>query len=412
MVELYDHQVEVLDKIRNGSILCGGVGSGKSITSLAYYYIKNGGKIKYRRLYGEMKNPKDLYIITTAKKRDTLEWDKELANIGLSTNIECNRYSNIVKVDSWNNIKKYENVINSFFIFDEQRVVGYGAWTKAFLKIAKKNNWILLTATPGDTWSDYIPVFIANGFYKNKTEFSREHIMYKRYSTYPIIERYVDTKRLEMYKSKILIEMKYTTEANINNIDILCDYDKIKYRTLVKNRFDFENNEPIESISRMCYLMRKIANSDETRLIAVSNILNTKPKVIIFYNFDYELEMLKDYFSKKIFIAEWNGHKHENVPIQKSAWMYLVQYSAGAEGWNCTYTDTIIFYSQTYSYKTLVQAKGRIDRINTSYSDLYYYHLKSKSSIDISISRALASKKQFNETKSFGSYLEGKTRCI
>ena len=409
MVELYEHQVEVLDKIRNGSILCGGVGSGKSLTSLSYYYICNGGKIKYRRLYSKMK---DLYIITTAKKRDTLEWDKELSNFLLSTDSKVNGYSNKVIVDSWNNIKKYQDVTNSFFIFDEQRVVGYGAWTKAFLKIAKNNRWILLTATPGDTWSDYIPVFIANGFYKNKTQFSREHIMYKRYSTYPIIERYVDTKRLEMYKSKILIEMKYKTEAEIIDIDILCNYDQLKYRQLVKNRFDFEENEPIESVSRLCYLMRKITNSDISRLLAIREIIKTKPKVIIFYNFDYELEMIKDYFSNLIFIAEWNGHKHEQVPIQKRSWMYLVQYNAGAEGWNCVDTNAMIFYSQTYSYKTLVQAKGRIDRLNTPYDKLYYYHLKSRSSIDISITRALSSKKKFNETKTFQNLLAGKTHCI
>ena len=411
-MELYDHQVEVLDKIRNGSILCGGVGSGKSITSLAYYYICNGGKIKYRRLYGRMVEPKDLYIITTAKKRDTLEWDKELANFGMSTDPEANGYSNKIVIDSWNNIQKYADVTGAFFIFDEQRVVGYGAWSKTFIKISRANKWILLTATPGDTWSDYIPVFIANGFYKNKTQFNNEHVMFKRFSTYPIIERYVDVRRLEMYKSKILIEMKYQTEAEINNIDIYCDYDKDKYRALVKNRYDFEKDEPIESVSRLCYLMRKIANSDPSRLIEVSNILNKSPKVIIFYNFDYELDMLKLYFKNKVFIAEWNGHRHDPVPIQKKSWMYLVQYSAGAEGWNCVDTDTIIFYSQTYSYKTLVQSKGRIDRLNTPFDKLYYYHLKSRASIDISISRALASKKQFNETKTFNSLFAKKTCCL
>lgn len=412
MVELYEHQVEVLDKIHNGSILCGGVGSGKSITSLAYYYICNGGKIKYRRLYGEMKDPKDLYIITTAMKRDSLEWEEELAKFGLSTDKKANRYSNIVKVDSWNNIKKYAEITNAFFLFDEQRVVGYGAWAKTFIKIAKRNKWILLTATPGDTWSDYIPVFIANGFYKNKSEFAYRHIMYKRYSTFPIIERYVDEGILEYYRDKILIKMNYQTEANINDIDILCTFDRDKYVTLVKQRYDFEKDEPIETVSRYCFLMRKIVNSDPSRLIAVNNILKTRSKVIIFYNFDYELNAIKEYFKDKIFIAERNGHVHEQVPVQKPAWMYLVQYASGSEAWNCVETDTIIFYSQTYSYRTLMQSKGRIDRLNTPFTDLYYYHLKSKSSIDISIGKALACKKQFNETKSFKNRFEGKTHCI
>ena len=411
MVHLYEYQTEVLDRLHNGSVLVGGVGSGKSITSLAYYYICQKGKIRNGNLYGEMQNPKDLYIITTAKKRDTLEWEKELSNILLSTDPKANGYSNKVVVDSWNNIKKYKEVTNAFFIFDEQRVVGYGTWTKSFLTISKSNRWILLTATPGDTWSDYIPVFIANGFYKNKTEFSRKHIMYKRFSTYPIIDRYVDTKILEYYKKKILIEMDYRTAANLHDIDILCLFDKAKYTELVKNRYDFENDIPIESVSELCYLMRKISNSDPTRLIAVAEILKSKPKVIIFYNFDYELDAIKEFFKNKIYISEWNGHKHERIP-DKDSWIYLVQYTAGAEGWNCTATDTIIFYSQTYSYKTLVQAKGRIDRLNSPYKDLYYYHLKTKSSIDISIGRALASKKKFNESKTFSSLLARKTHCL
>lgn len=411
MVRLFPYQVEVLDKIHNGSILVGGVGSGKSLTSLAYYYIKNGGKIHNGELYSEMKNPKDLYIITTAMKRDTLEWEEELCKLLLSTNPEVNGYSNKVIVDSWNNIKKYKEVKNSFFIFDEQRVVGYGTWAKSFLQIAKHNNWILLTATPGDTWSDYIPVFIANGFYRNKTEFSRQHIMYKRFSSYPVIERYVDTKILEYYKRKILIEMDYQTEATIHDIDIWCDLDKELYRETVKNRYDFENDKPIESVSELCYLMRKITNSDKSRLLAVDNILKSKSKVIIFYNFDYELYAIKEYFQDKIPIAERNGHKHERIPEKKS-WIYLVQYMSGAEGWNCIETDTIIFYSQTYSYRTLVQSKGRIDRLTSPFKDLYYYHLKSKASIDVSIGRALASKKKFNETKSFGHMFATKTRCL
>ena len=411
MVHLYEYQTEVLDRLHNGSVLVGGVGSGKSITSLAYYYICQKGKIKDGNLFGRMQNPLNLYIITTAKKRDTLEWEKELGGFLLSTNEEANGYSNKVVVDSWNNIKKYEDVKNAFFIFDEQRVVGYGTWTKAFLKIAKFNKWILLTATPGDSWSDYIPVFIANGFYKNKTDFSRRHIMYKRYSTYPIIDHYVDTRILEYYKKQILIEMDYRTSAILHDVDILCEFDRDLYKKVVKNRYDFENDQPIESSSKMCYLMRKISNNDKSRLLAVEEILKLKPKAIIFYNFDYELDSIKEYFKDKIAIAEWNGHKHESIPRKKS-WLYLVQYASGAEGWNCTETDTIIFFSQTYSYKGLVQAKGRIDRMNTPYKDLYYYHLKSKSSIDIGIGRTLVNKKTFNETKFMKTAFAKKTHYI
>ena len=170
-INLYPHQQDALSRMKNGCILNGGVGSGKSITGLAYYFTQEGGSIEP---YSPMSNPKDLYIITTAQKRNTMEWEKELSHFLLTTNPEVAYYKNKVIVDSWNNIGKYSNVTDGWFVFDEQRVCGYGAWTKSFLKIAKSNRWILLSATPGDCWLDYVPVFIANGFYKNKTEFTRE----------------------------------------------------------------------------------------------------------------------------------------------------------------------------------------------------------------------------------------------
>ena len=164
-IELRDYQIDAVNRLKNGNILCGGVGSGKSRTALAYYYKENGGIIGSED-YIKMKNPKDLYIITTARKRDTLEWEGEFGPFLITTNPEVAYYDHKVIVDSWNNIQKYVDIKDAFFIFDEQRVVGSGAWGKAFLKIAKVNNWILLSATPGDTWMDYIPVFLANGFYK------------------------------------------------------------------------------------------------------------------------------------------------------------------------------------------------------------------------------------------------------
>ena len=205
---LYDYQKDAINRMSNGCILNGGVGSGKSRTALYYYFTKQGGSVD--KEFIPMNKPKDLYIITTARKRDTFEWEGELSSFLMSTDEkQTKRYGNKIIVDSWNNIKKYAEVKNSFFIFDEQRVIGYGAWTKAFLKIAKSNEWILLSATPGDTWSDYIPVFIANGFYKNKTEFIREHVVYSRFSKYPKIDRYLNTGKLIRLRNKILVDMDF-----------------------------------------------------------------------------------------------------------------------------------------------------------------------------------------------------------
>ena len=397
---LFPYQMEAVKKMRNGCILNGGVGSGKSRTGLYYYFKEQGGSIDPD--YIPMREPKDLYIITTAMKRDTYEWLKELENYKMSVDPSRSQYKNKVVVDSWQVITKYENVENAFFIFDEDRVTGFGVWVKAFLKIAKKNDWIILSATPGDTWEQYIPVFIANGFYKNKTEFAREHIIYSRFTKYPKIDRYVNTGRLIRLRNCILIDMDFDRKTEAHHEDIFCKYDSFKYKEVTKTRWDPYKNEPIQQASGLCYILRRIVNEDESRQKALLDLYKDHPRMIIFYNFDYELEILKNLdYGEDVEIGEWNGHKHQPVPFNRK-WVYLVQYTAGCEGWNCIETDTMVFYSQNYSYKVMAQASGRIDRLNTSYKDLYYYHLKSRSGIDLAIARALNEKKTFNETRWVG----------
>lgn len=398
-MKLRDYQLEAISNMKTGCILNGGVGSGKSLTSLSYYYLQNGGSETFLTggKYKRMKKPKDLYIITTARKRDTMEWEGELAPFLLSVNSDTSTYKNKVIVDSWNNIKKYKEVKGSFFIFDEQRVVGSGEWVKSFLKISKSNEWILLSATPGDTWSDYIPVFIANGFYKNKTEFLREHAVFARFSKFPKVEKWIGTGKLNRYRRSILVDMNFKRKTEQHHEDIYVDYDKITYKDVMKRRWDIWKEEPITNAGGLCYALRRIVNSDQSRAEKLLEIFKEHPKMIVFYNFDYELDILKNlHYGKDVTVAEWNGHKHEPTP-SKGKWVYLVQYTAGAEGWNCITTDTIVFYSQNYSYKIMHQSAGRIDRMNTPFTDLYYYHLKTKSSIDIAIARALHDKKKFNE---------------
>lgn len=397
-IPLYDYQLDAVKRMKNGCILCGGVGSGKSRTSLAYYYVQNGGGVDTED-FVPMKNPRDLYIITTAMKRDKLEWDEELVPFLLSVKPEVNYYTNNVVIDSWNNIKKYSNVNGAFFIFDEDRVCGSGAWVKAFLKIAKRNKWIILSATPGDTWSDYIPVFIANGFYKNRTEFSQEHIVYSRFSKYPKIDRYLGTGKLVRLRNDILVDMDFKRPTTAHHEDVYCEYDIPLYKSAMRTRWDPYKNEPIQQASGLCYVLRRIVNEDESRQVALCEIFEKHPRIIVFYNFDYELDILKGiHYGNKVKVAEYNGHAHQPIPDSKS-WVYLVQYTAGAEGWNSIKTDTIVFFSQNYSYKIMQQASGRIDRLNTPFRDLYYYHLKSRASIDIAIGKALKEKKQFNESR-------------
>lgn len=374
--ELYDHQKKALPNMHNGCILAGGVGSGKSRTSLAYYSMHHSDL--------------PLYIITTAKKRDELEWEEELLPFHFKAE----------KIDSWNNIKKYQFVENAFFIFDEDRITGKGAWVKAFLKIAKHNKWIVLSATPGDTWEDYVPIFIANGFYHSRKEFSQKHIIWNPYTDFPKIDGYIHTGYLNGLRRRILVKMDFERRTVRHHEDVYCEYSLKDYKHILKDRWDIFKEEPLQNAGALCYCLRRLVNSDSRRLDKVYEIAERRGKVIIFYNYDYELEALKRRFTVcdgGFEIAEWNGHKHQEIPIHSDKWVYLVQYNSGSEGWNCVLTDTIIFYSQSYSYKQTEQASGRIDRLNTPFTDLYFYHMKSYSGIDLAIARALKDKKNFNE---------------
>nr|DAH33472.1 MAG TPA: Chromatin remodeling complex ATPase [Caudoviricetes sp.] len=403
-IPMYDYQLDAIRKMHNGCILCGGVGSGKSRTSLAYYYSRMGGDLyDTSKKFSMMTHPKDLYIITTARKRDTAEWSVDMAPFLLSPHPEANAYNNQVIVDSWNNIEKYVNVKDAFFIFDEQRVVGYGKWAKTFIKIARDNEWILLSATPGDKWEDYMAVFIANGFYRNKSEFEYYHIVYNPRTTFPQVLQYINVDLLIQHRDELLVDMDFKRKTTSHHEEIAVKYDGDLISQVIKTRQNLEG-EPIENAAQFCSVLRQITFSDESRVVALLELIEKHPTAIIFYNYDFELDILKSIdYGDDVEIAEWNGHKHEPVPTS-SKWVYLVNYAAGAEGWNCITTDTIIFYSQNYSWRIMNQAQGRIDRLNTPYMNLWYYHLVSRSPIDKAITRALKAKGKFNEGRFYESF--------
>ena len=378
-MDLRPHQKKALEKLADGKILWGGVGSGKSRVAVAYYETEH--------------RHEDVYVITTAKKRDSKDWEGEFANIVVGKEQDATLHG-ILTVDSWNNIDKYKNVEGAFFIFDEQRLVGSGAWVKAFLKIVKSNKWILLSATPGDTWLDYIPVFVANGFYKNRTEFKWEHVVYAPHSKFPKVIRYLGESKLNKLRNQILVHMPYPKPTTRHSITNIVGYNEQLLSNVIKNRWHIYKNKPIRDVAELFQVMRRIVNSDPSRLRRLRELMEEHDKMVVFYNFDYELELLRG-LQSEITIAEWNGHKHEEIP-SNNRWLYLVQYVAGSESWNCTETDTIVFYSLTYSYKYWEQSHGRIDRLNTPFIDLYYYIFRSKSVVDRAIWSSLKAKKNFN----------------
>jgi len=445
---LKPHQRKAVEELANGKILHGGTGVGKGITALAYFYEKVcGGDLAH---IPSMKKPRDLYILTTKKKRDEKDWEADAVKLGLGTHDDS--LDGIkVTVDTWNNIKKYAGVKDAFFIFDEQRVVGSGAWSRTFISLAKHNQWLLLSATPGDTWLDYIPVFVANGWYKNRTEFKQRHVVYNTFSKFPKVDRYIETGTLVRHRNNVLVHMPYERHTKRILHTRIVQYDTELFELVKEKRWHPYEERPIRDVAELFAVMRKVVNSDESRLDSVRMLMQEHPRLIVFYNFNYELEMLRklgssssksDPWSGTIFeqnypfespastitmtkakyefekaqrsssasvsagptadtpatiVAEWNGHKHDPVP-DSDRWVYLVQYTAGSEGWNCIDTDATCFYSLTYSYKHWHQAHGRIDRMNTRFTDLHYYKLMSNSFIDQAVWRSLKVKRSFNES--------------
>lgn len=337
---------------------------------------------------------RDVYVITTAKKRDSLDWQREFARFAIGQD-EGETVAGILTINSWNNIHKYEGIKDAFFIFDEQRVVGSGGWVKSFLRITKSNSWVMLSATPGDSWLDYIPVFLANGFYKNRTEFKANHVIYKSYTKFPAIDRYVNVGKLVRLRNQILVQMPYERHTKRHTIELPVPHDEALMKVVMKQRWDPYRQEPIKNSGGLYYLMRKVVNSHYGRLDELRLVMQKHPRVIVFYNFDYELEILREI--QDIEIAEWNGHKHQQIP-QTDRWLYLVQYTAGAEGWECISTNATFFWSQNPSYKRVEQAYGRMDRLNTTYTDLFYYLPMSDSYIDKAMRKAFCEKRDFNES--------------
>lgn len=403
---LDEEQIAAIDKMFNGCILVADVGVGKSRTAIGYYLFKvcrGGAMLNGKLLYSEMASPRDLYIITTAKKRDDHEWLDECSRFLIGPDRENSHSGVKVTVDSWNNIQKYKKVYGAFFIFDEQRLVGSGPWVKAFLDISRKNQWVLLTATPGDVWKDYIPVFVANGFYRNRTEFMQQHAIYAPWVKFTKIIDYRDKGRLISYRNRLQVHMKKKVEKLKCEETKIVAYNKPLYLKVWRDRQNpFDDNCPIEDTGTLFFLLRKVVNSDSSRVRATMSILEECKKAIIFYNHDYELDILKQMCeSMRMPYSEWNGHKHESL-LTGDKWVYLVNYAAGSEGWNCVTTDTIIFYSLNYSYRTMVQAAGRIDRRDSPYENLFYYYIRSSAPIDLAIHRALDSKANFNEKEFLG----------
>lgn len=339
--------------------------------------------------------PVDLYVITTPKKRDDLDWPKEAARFGISTNPEASMGGITLIVDSWNNIKKHTKVQDAFFIFDEQRAIGSGVWSKSFIAIAKRNRWVMLSATPADRWMDLVPVFIAKGFYKNKTQFVREHVVYSPYTKYPSIRMYLDIPTLKRHRDETFVIMPFKRRTKTNIVDVPVMYDREATKLLKKTEWNPYKDYPIRNHPEYVHVLRRLIYSHASRISELIKIHIKAKRLIIFYNFNYELDIMREGFANLTEVSEHNGHNHDPVPTGDN-WVYLVQYISGSEAWECFSTNHMAFYSANPSYRATIQAMGRINRMTTTYKNLYYYRLMSESAPDKGMMKSFGNKEDFN----------------
>lgn len=368
-------QRDAVDRMHDGCVLLGRTGSGKTMTALGYWL--------------KVHAQQDLYVVTTPAKRDAMEWEGDSAKLG--------QYLPPERVVSWNKIKDFEYLESAFVVFDEQRVSGSGKWVKSFLKIAKSNDWILLSATPGDVWIDWLPLFIANGFYRTRTQFTDRHVIWDPHTRYPRIKRYIEEDRLERCQEAICVYLASPNPISRMVHDELVSYDSRKYAEVTRKRWNPFEVRPMMDAGELCRVQRRIVLENVCREEALERLLKGHPRALVFYSYNYELEAIKAVCERLgRSYGQRNGHRHDPVPVSKEPWVYIVQYQS-ADAWNCISTNIAILYSLPYSWRQQEQAMGRIDRMNTPFDELHYYRLMTDSTIDNAILACLDRKETFNE---------------
>lgn len=368
-------QRDAVDRMHDGCVLLGRTGSGKTMTALGYWL--------------KVHAQQDLYVVTTPAKRDAMEWEGDSAKLG--------QYLPPERVVSWNKIKDFEYLESAFVVFDEQRVSGSGKWVKSFLKIAKRNDWILLSATPGDVWIDWLPLFIANGFYRTRTQFTDRHVIWDPHTRYPRIKRYIEEDRLERCQEAICVYLASPNPISRMVHDELVSYDSRKYAEVTRKRWNPFEVRPMMDAGELCRVQRRIVLENVCREEALERLLKGHPRALVFYSYNYELEAIKAVCERLgRSYGQRNGHRHDPVPVSKEPWVYIVQYQS-ADAWNCISTNIAILYSLPYSWRQQEQAMGRIDRMNTPFDELHYYRLMTDSTIDNAILACLDRKETFNE---------------
>lgn len=379
MINLYSYQEEYFKHVKPNYIYDMDTGTGKTIMGLHHHqtYFKD----------------KPLLIVAPASKINEGGWQRTIDEHYPNIEYDTCTYNMLGK--KWSQYKDW------FVIFDECHRLknSCGVWGKAGYNLTKISaGFILLSATAiPNGWEDSINYFKMFGLAKNKTQFIRnEAITTMDYGYMEILGWKNENKLKNMWKS-ISRHLSKDEATDLPPLVFENVYFKASatYKTIKKDRI--YNDVLYDNQMKLRHGLRLNTNLKNKIEYIKDFVDSTNDNIIIFYNYDEELKLLKENIDKKTYLC--NG-SIKDYP-KKSEWdsikntVTLANYKSGSEAVEFTYANIIVYFSPTESYTEYYQSYGRCYR-NGQTKKVTAYKFITDNTIEADIYKALDSKQDFN----------------
>ncbi|MBL0992197.1 MAG: DEAD/DEAH box helicase [Escherichia coli] len=394
-MKLFDYQKEAIENFESKPLNLSDVGTGKSYMSIGSYVKSECSK---------------LLIICLAPKVNDFVEDSEIFNLnvtalnkGTKKNKELLSESNLVAISfesSWRltELNKWVDK-DTFIIIDESHKVSVSKSkvTKFVMGLSKRAKYnYLCTATPvsnGKLENWYPQLFISNVFRKPKKEFEQLFVIKQMrqmgsmrfmqitgYRNEHLLEQMIDEASVKYKRDK-----GYLPEDYVYKTKKPAMYNKLKKSRLYKDdndlRVELDNSSKLfNSLRQVSHgflngISKQVSKEPFERLDAILETHNNE-RVVIFYNYKWEAEMLKQLLDKlKRPYGEYNGSVKDLKPFKNNDnGVVLAQYKSASTGINdFVISNVMVFNSMPLSSTEYLQAKGRTDRHGQDKTPLYYH---------------------------------------
>lgn len=405
-MKLYKFQQDIVNQLHNKyrCAVFSGCGTGKTIIC--------GELLKYH-------TGKILLVCQASKVDDWIEHfttyypSVKLFNLRKAQQLEqFNAYqSRCIGVVNYDLI--YRREINRFntLVLDESSEIKYDNTKKSrtILKmVSPKTSVILLSGTPcGGHYENLYTQAKLLGLGMTKTEYWNRYV---NWYEIPIPGRPYSIKKVVGYKNvdDLINRLSKCGAVFVKSEDVLdLPEQTFTVKTVDKpialKRFERDGSVVVygkEYVAANVLVeltaSRQLCNSKDKQQAFIDLINSINDRVVVFYNFDSELDTLKTLVKDRP-IAEVNGHTNtEQIYHDNDNCVLFVQYQAGARGLNLQDGNKIIYYSLTLSSDLFEQSKKRIHRIGTKYP-CFYWILQTKDSVEESIYKSLNRQEDYNE---------------